>query len=151
MCFKYKQHLCSRPLSKHFCQSVCWGNKNIIHRCTIKHFCETFCIYKKNKNITISNLKHGLSLKDTKRVLELTNQSGGSRTVRFTHTSGSNSVTMVAGAISIMRVMSGGSWTRPQSEKYTSWTSKKTSSARELRPLHLDQFAQSSTHFFSWL
>lgn len=99
----------------------------------------------------MTNLKRGLSLKGTKRVLELTNHSGGSRTVRFTHTSGSNSVTMVAGAINIMRVRSGGSWTRPQSEKYTSWTSKKTSSARELRPLHLDQFAQSSTHFFSWL
>lgn len=65
------------------------------------------------------------------------------------HRNGRNNVTMTTGAINIMRVMSGGSWTCPQTKKYVSWTFRKTFSGINWYPLHQDVSAQPSTQLFS--
>lgn len=69
--------------------------------------------------------------------------------VRNTHRWGSRSVKKVMGPISKTRMLSGGSLTCPQPEKYMLCTLRKKSSTRNPWPLHQDSMARLSTQSFS--
>lgn len=69
--------------------------------------------------------------------------------VRNTHRWGSRSVKKVMGPISKTRMLSGGSLTCPQPEKYMLCTFRKKSSTRNPWPLHQDSMARLSTQSFS--
>lgn len=103
------------------------------------------CFYDLMKNYFLQPSQHLLLLSQGVREPGMS----VSLVVRKTQIWGSRSVNKVMGPISKMRMVSWGSLTCPQAEKYFLCTFRKKSSTRNPSPLHQDSMARLSTQSFS--